>query len=303
MKTQIQLLAIVLWLSCCGGFASGPTADPRQFLIDGCSFVARSDNPYLPIYPGRRLVLQDEENGQLTRLVWEVLPQTREISVEINGIPTLVTTAVVQETHTVNGNLEEISRNYFAQCLETGSVFYFGEDVDIVRDGHTVGHDGSWLAGVDGNQPGIVMPGEFAEGDAYSQEFAPGIAEDLALNTRAGLTVDLPAGYFSSVIEVEETDGLKPGSEPSLKRYAAGIGLVVDDTLELVEFSGAPFLRIDPAVRLTWPALSGSFVLESAASVFGPWTAVDADVREVKGLKEAWVTAGSARRFFRLRKG
>jgi len=37
----------------------------------------------------------------------------------------------VEEREEVDGELKEISRNFFAICREHGDVFYFGEEVDI----------------------------------------------------------------------------------------------------------------------------------------------------------------------------
>ena len=54
---------------------------------------------------------------------------------------------MVEERETEDGELVEVSRNFFAICEETNSVFYFGEEVDDDEDGEIVGHEGAWLAG------------------------------------------------------------------------------------------------------------------------------------------------------------
>jgi len=54
-----------------------------------------------------------------------------------------------------------------------------------------------------------------------------------------GLTVKVPAGRFTDCVQVCETTPLEPGAK-SLKRYCPGIGLVVDNVVELVEFDPAP---------------------------------------------------------------
>jgi hypothetical protein len=50
-----------------------------------------------------------------------------------------VETQVVEEKETANGQVTEISRNYFAFSRKTSDVLYFGEDVDNYRDGKTSG--------------------------------------------------------------------------------------------------------------------------------------------------------------------
>ena len=42
----------------------------------------------------------------------------------------------------------------------------------IVEDGRIVSHEGAWRAGVDGAQPGLIMPGTFLLGSRYFQEIA-----------------------------------------------------------------------------------------------------------------------------------
>jgi hypothetical protein len=79
------------------------------------------------------------------------------------------------------------------------------------------------------------MPSVFTLGSRYFQEFAPGVAMDRAKHVETGLVVDTPAGIFENCIRIVETTPLEPGSE-STKIYAPGVGLIVDDVVELVEF-------------------------------------------------------------------
>ena len=57
-----------------------------------------------------------------------------------------VLTREVVEREKEDGELVEISYNYFAHCRETGDVWYFGEDVDDYEGGVIVGHGGAWRA-------------------------------------------------------------------------------------------------------------------------------------------------------------
>ena len=92
-----------------------------------------------------------------------------------------VTTRVVEERELEDGELVEISRNFFAICNRDNSVFYFGEDVDFYENGVIVSHDGAGRAGVNGARAGILMPGTLLLGARHfqgvahsSQNFAPG---------------------------------------------------------------------------------------------------------------------------------
>jgi len=77
----------------------------------------------------------------------------------------------------------KFSRNYLAFCKQTGSIFYFGEDVDIYKGGKIVTHSGGWIA--EGtNRAGIIMPGFPLLGSRYYQEIAPGVADGQSRNKK-----------------------------------------------------------------------------------------------------------------------
>jgi hypothetical protein len=201
-----------------------------NFRVEDCKFQARGANPHFILRPERQLVYQaDGEELFIT-----VLERTRRITLPIGGRLKSVRTAVVEEREFEDGELKEISRNFFAFCRKTNDLYYFGEEVDIYEDGEIVSHDGAWLAGQDGAAPGILMPGTFLLGSRYYQEVAPGVALDRAEHTAEGLEIETEAGEFDECVEVTETTPLEPGSE-SVKRYCPGVGLVFDDDLELVE--------------------------------------------------------------------
>jgi hypothetical protein len=141
---------------------------------------------------------------------------------------------VVEEREFEDGEIKEISRNFFAICEKTNDVYYFGEEVDIYEDGEIVSHDGAWLAGQDGALPGILMPGTFLLGSRYYQEVAAGVALDRAEHTAEGLEVETGAGRFRDCVEVSETSPLEPGAV-STKVYCPTVGLVIDNDLMLVE--------------------------------------------------------------------
>ena len=164
-----------------------------------------------------------------------VLEDLQPISVPGLGV---VTTRVVEERETADGDLIEVSRNFFAICGGRNDVVYFGEDVDIHNPDGSITHEGQWRAGrPDENgvsEAGVIMPGTFLLGSRYFQEIADGIALDRAEHVEMGLDVETDAGDFHDCVRIVETTPLEPKSG-SEKIYCPGVGLVVDSDVQLVE--------------------------------------------------------------------
>jgi hypothetical protein len=197
-----------------------------EFFADDCTFRDNGENELFELAPGVRLVLEGEEDGEVIRHVIEVTNETRMV----DG----VRTRVVTETESADGELTEVSRNFFAECRETRSVFYFGEEVDIYEEGQIVSHEGAWLAGENGARAGIIMPGTILAGSRYFQEIAPGVALDRVEHLATGVTVETQAGDFEDCLAVRDTSALDPTAAGDVKIYCPGVGLVKDGPLELV---------------------------------------------------------------------
>jgi len=238
-KTVIAA-ALTFSLIPCAVLAEDENNFTDKFPVEDCEFIPESKNPYFTLKPGRQLYLSNYrcvDSGECDELeeVWiTVLNKKRHIQLNLDGVTKTVKTRVVQEYEMKDGEVAEISRNYFAECKGTQDVYYFGEDVDIYEDGEVVSHDGAWLAGVDGAQPGIIMPGgAFLLGSRYYQEIAPGVAQDRAEHVGDDLEAEVPVGIFEDCVAIDETTPLEPGAVSS-KVYCPGVGLVVDDDVELV---------------------------------------------------------------------
>src|SRR5690349_10981896 len=93
-----------------------------SLMQDSCNFTTSGRNTYFILEEGYRLVLEGNEGKNSVKLVITVLAETKKIG--------NVETRVVEENESVNGITSEISRNYFAFCTQTSSVYYFGEEVD-----------------------------------------------------------------------------------------------------------------------------------------------------------------------------
>jgi hypothetical protein len=187
-------------------------------------FSADINHPYLPYAVGHTLVLKGVEDEVDVRLRLTVLNETEVVA----G----VTTRVVEERAWEDGELHELARNFFAQTAD-GTVCYYGEDVNFYEEGEVVSHEGAWRAGEGENRPGIMMPGSPAVGMAYAQEVAPGVSEDQAEIVSMGERVTVRGGTFENTLLTRETSPLDPGVA-AFKVYAPGVGLIVDDVLELV---------------------------------------------------------------------
>lgn len=206
--------------------AKSGSALPRQgwrgtFAVKKTDLADSGRSAYFNLEPGSR---RQFEHGD-ERLVITVLPQTRVV----DG----VRTRVVEERETKGGQLVEVSRNYFAMDPKTGDVYYFGEDVDMYRNGRITSHEGAWLSGVNGAHFGLMMPGRPKIGDRYQQEVAPGVAMDRAEIVSNQDALKTPAGTFTHCIRTRESSATESGSEEKL--YAPGIGLIKDDKLVLVK--------------------------------------------------------------------
>ena len=204
----------------------------KDFRLDDCTFDnddSEGANPYFSLTPGYRLVLAGEEDGEEIFVVITVTDETKVVGE--------VETRVVQEFEWVDGVLVEESWNYFARCNETNAVYYFGESVKNYEDGDFVGDEGSWVAEGD-NKPGLMMPGTFILGSRYFQEWAPEEdAVDRGENTRMNLEIEVEAGSFEECVEVVDTNPAErvcKTKDGDVKIYCPGIGLVMDEEIELI---------------------------------------------------------------------
>lgn len=206
-----------------------------DFRIEDCTFSSEGGNAYFSLEPADQLVLEGEEDGEEVVNKITALKQQKVIVLRTpDGKRMRVKARVIEERETHDGELAEVSRNFFARCEQTNDVFYFGEEVDLYEDGEIVGHEGAWRAGSGGASPGIIIPARYLLGSRYFQEVAPGVALDRAEHTAMGLTISVPAGTFHGCVEVTETSPLEPGHQ-SIKHYCPGVGLVQDGTAALTE--------------------------------------------------------------------
>ena len=200
---------------------------PYRPAIDPADFVEVVDNPYWPLTPGTTF-----EFGGAEQIKVEVTSERRVVM----G----VSTVVVRDRVFEDGQILEDTSDWYAQD-RAGNVWYFGEATLSFEDDPAGDPAGSWEAGVDGAQPGVVMLADPMGGDVYRQEFYADEAEDLALVRHLEDGVKVPAGTYDDVLVTEEWSPLEP-NVIELKYYARGVGVVAErqifggkDVIELVK--------------------------------------------------------------------
>jgi hypothetical protein len=195
----------------------------EEFGLSERNLVPTGRNSYFILEPGFQLILESSNE----KLAVTVLDETKEVE----G----VTTRVVEEREWKNGELKEVSLNFFAIDERTKDVFYFGEDVDMYEDEKVADHSGAWLTGKGGAKAGLAMPGKPRPGMKYYQEMAPGKAMDRAVVVKLDDMLETPAGVFSNCLLTKEGSSLNP-FEIEFKTYAPDIGLIQDEKLLLTQY-------------------------------------------------------------------
>jgi hypothetical protein len=192
---------------------------PAQYdpVIDPSNFVAQIDNPYFPLTPGTTFSYEGQTRQGFEHDEFAVTHRTRTIL----GVRCVE----VHDTVTTDGQLTEDTLDWFAQDRD-GNVWYFGENTHELEDGLITTIEGTFMAGVNGDKPGIIMKAHPAIGDFYRQEFSLNNAEDFAETRSLTQTVHVPAGTFQNCLKSKETTPLEPDLL-EYKYYAPGVGNVL----------------------------------------------------------------------------
>ena len=176
-------------------------------------------NPYLPLAYLKQDILEGSEGGMKIRIERTLLPNKHK-TFKIAG--QTIDALVMEDREIKNGELEEVTLDYFAQDDE-GTVYYLGEDVDEYENGKVKGHSGAWLLGKDTKNPGVIIPAHPKVGDKFkSEDVNKEIHEDDEV-VSVGETVSVPAGSYENCVKVKEV--LADG-EIEFKYYAPGVGVV-----------------------------------------------------------------------------
>ena len=234
--------ALLAAAAAAGGAAADPPGErtlPRgaeTIRLDPADFTTTIDNPYWPMTPGSRWVYRETDPGGARRKV--VVTVTDRTKLIANGI----TARVVHDVVTERGRPVEVTDDWYAQD-SWGTIWYLGEATTEYEHGKPVSTAGSFEAGVDGAQAGVVMPAHPRPGLAYRQEYAEGEAEDKASIVSLRERAEVPAGRYRRVLMTRDVNPLEP-AVLEFKLYARGVGPVLavsvsggSDREELVRFA------------------------------------------------------------------
>ncbi len=206
--------------------------------LDPARFTTRITNPWWPMKVGSRWVYRETApDGTRQKVVVTVLPRTKLIA---NG----VTARVVRDVVTEGGSRVEVTDDWYAQdgC---GNIWYLGEATTEYKNGKPVSTSGSFEAGVDGAQAGVLVPAKPTAGMSYRQEYYAGEAEDRAEVVSLREQVEVPYGHYrrGRVLMTRDLNPLQP-KILEFKFYARGVGPVLvvgvsggDDREELVRYT------------------------------------------------------------------
>ena len=215
------LLAVGAWPA--GIARAGPCPVPLPqgsdpVTLDPADFVGQIDNPYWPMAPGTRWIYRESDpQGNALKVKVTVTTRTKDIL----GIQATVVHDAVSE----RGQLIENTFDWYAQDT-CGNVWYLGENTKEYENGEVVTTAGSWEAGVDGAQAGVVVPGDPQVGLTYRQEYYAGEAEDRAEIAGLDEQVQVPYGHFRDALLTKNTTPLHPRIL-EYKFYAKGIGPIL----------------------------------------------------------------------------
>jgi hypothetical protein len=230
----LATLSACLALAACGpsGATSEGSATPvplpqgsQAIELDPALFAGVAiDHRFWPMSAGSTWTYRETDaEGTEQQVVVTVLPETKDIL----GI----TATVVHDVVSADGETIEDTLDWYAQD-SIGNLWYLGEDTKEYENGEVVSTEGSWEAGVDGAQAGIILPANPQVGMTYRQEYYAGQAEDAAEVIALDKHVEVPFGTFDGCLQTRDFTPLDPDVEEQ-KSYAPGIGPV-----EVVQTSG-----------------------------------------------------------------
>lgn len=204
-----------------------PDIDPKQF-------SSSITNTYFQLTPGKKMVYRGVTgSGEETIETYVTHDKKTVMGVE---------TTVVWDRVWLNGELQEDTRDWFAQDTE-GNVWYFGEESKDMSGGRVVSTHGSWEAGVDGALPGIIMKASPRVGETLQEEYYAGEAEDRADILDIDASASVPFGTFDECVQTKNYTPLEPAALEH-KYYcpdAGGIVLETDEDNERVELRSIEF--------------------------------------------------------------
>ena len=210
-----------------GRGALRPDFDPADFVDPLEIGGAVAPNPYFPLIPGTRWVYEGGDETITVTVTEEDqadrgrdLPGRRTTWWRRTACRSRTPTTGMLRTSTATSGIAARSRR--TSRSSKAMIPKQAELVDI---------DGSWKAGRDGAQPGIIMLALPQVGDVYRQEAALGEAEDAARVIRTTGSAKVPAASCDGdCVVTRDFTPLEPDANER-KFYAPGVGLILERDL------------------------------------------------------------------------
>lgn len=235
MRTPTYIAAVTLSLlmlpvSGCAGSATGVAPPTHQRTL---SFTSDQDfdpgnfdnptqvhNPYFPMEPGTRLTWRGHALDDDTLVRRMVIFTVTDMTKVVDGVRTVV----AWDRDYNDGELGEPELAFFAQDND-GNVWLLGEYPEEYDHGKIV-KTPTWIAGLHGARPGIIMQATPRVGTpSYAEGFG---GTDVNWTDRAkvdgtGQRTCVPVDCYDDVVVVDEFNPDEPGAH-QLKYYAPGVG-------------------------------------------------------------------------------
>jgi predicted small lipoprotein YifL len=230
---MVAAMLVSVALAACGtsGAATAPAAtattrsqraitekdfDPRNFPA-----APKVDNRWYPLVPGTQFVMEGRANRGHGRLPHQVVTTVTDLTKVVNGVRTVV----IWDRDINEGQLEESELAFQAQDND-GNVWLLGEYPEVYEDGKLQGAEDTWIAGLQGARPGVLMRANPRAGTpSYLEGFAPKIEfQDRAKVSKTGIRNCVPLSCYKDVLLIDEWNPLEAGDAHQLKSYAPGVG-------------------------------------------------------------------------------
>ena len=230
MKAFIAAIAIATIAAGCVTGNPKPAPEPKAVSgdlpqgsevveLNPDDFTTDIDNPYWPMAVGSKWVYRETDaEGNEQRVEVTVTDKTKRVA---NGVEARVVHDVVTE----DGVPVEVTDDWYAQDKD-GNIWYLGEATTEYENGKPKSTEGSFEAGKDGAQAGIIMPAAPKAGMKYRQEYLKGEAEDKGEILSTDEQVEVEFGHFTNVLMTKDVNPLEP-KVLEYKWYARGVGPVL----------------------------------------------------------------------------
>lgn len=196
-KNIIGLIIVLVIIVAAGGYLlwsemrSRNAADyyPR---VNAKDFGAALDNPYFTLKP-KTTYLYERETAEGTErtAIW--------LTDEMRVFMGVTARGVIQRTY-LDNLLKEEAKDWYAQD-RSENVWRFGRNVEKIGLEQEPSRNGSWEAGANDAQPGLIMKGNPQAGNTYREGYREGLVEDMGEVIAVEQEVTVPLGTYTQCIK------------------------------------------------------------------------------------------------------